>query len=119
MRVVVVCHHQVINGFRMLLEDRPQSEFESVLNEPMPNCCIFWYSRRDAEGKVYSQMHTAKKITVSLTGKEAQIQEFHIGTRMYTNAELLEQIQDLPQLVNNDGVVAEVPAKSAQSRSKL
>lgn len=119
MRVIVVCHHQVINAFRILLEDRAQWEFESVLDEPMPNCCIFWYSRRDAEGVVQSQLCTAKKITVGLEGKETQIEEFPIQRRSYTNADLLDQVQYLPQLVNNDGVVTERPTTSAGLRSKL
>lgn len=105
MRVIVVCHHQVISAFRLLLEDRPQKEFEAVLDEPMPNCCIFWYTRRDGSGMVHSQICAGKKIVVGIAGAETVVEDFEIKQRLYTNQELLQQIQHVPQLVNNSGVI--------------
>ena len=51
MSAVVVCHYRTIHAFRILLEEIPQEEYSDLLKESMPNGCVWWYSRRDLEGK--------------------------------------------------------------------
>eukprot|EP01052_Picozoa_sp_SAG31_P034808 SAG31_NODE_4118_length_3565_cov_2.083670_2_plen_203_part_00 len=57
MRVVVVCHYRVIHAFRMLLEQIPQERVPQLLQERMPNCCVWWYSRRElGTGKTHPHL---------------------------------------------------------------
>lgn len=106
MRVVVVCHHQVMQAFRLLLEDRPQHEYEALLAQSLPNGCILWYSRRDASGEVRSRLAGGKLITVGLGGEESEVVAIDVRRQHFTNEQLLSQIEvDTPQLINNDGVV--------------
>lgn len=107
MRVVIVCHHQVMQAFRLLIEDKPQHEFESQLSQNLPNCCVLWYTRRDAQGDVRSRISGLKIVTVGVRGAETKVESVEVSRRMFTNEELLQQINaEVPQLVNNDGVAA-------------
>ena len=67
--VVVVCHYRTIHAFRILLEEIPQEETTALLKETMPNCCVWWYSRRDLDGsKVHWQISSVRRIAVQADG---------------------------------------------------
>ena len=42
--------YRTIHAFRILLEEIAQEDTPALLKEHMPNCCIWWYSRRDVSG---------------------------------------------------------------------
>ena len=69
LRVVVVCHYRTIHAFRILLEEIPQEEYSALLRESMPNCAIWWYSRRDLDGaRVHWQVSSVRRIAVQPDG---------------------------------------------------
>ena len=116
--VVVVCHYRTIHAFRILLEEIPQESYSDLLAETMPNCCVWWYSRRDLEGeKVHWQVASVKRIAVGEDGS-AEIIAKPVTRKIFSNAALLQQIASTPQVVNNgaDGkgaVVASGASKPA------
>jgi broad specificity phosphatase PhoE len=105
MRTVVVCHYRTIHAFRFLLENTPQCEFSNMLSEKMPNCCIWWYSRRDEVGRVRSHYHTLKRIEVKPDGT-ADILVIPLKQKSYNNDQLLKEVDLVPQVLNNCGVVS-------------
>eukprot|EP00316_Scyphosphaera_apsteinii_P009306 CAMPEP_0119315736 /NCGR_PEP_ID=MMETSP1333-20130426/36934_1 /TAXON_ID=418940 /ORGANISM="Scyphosphaera apsteinii, Strain RCC1455" /LENGTH=239 /DNA_ID=CAMNT_0007321181 /DNA_START=27 /DNA_END=743 /DNA_ORIENTATION=+ len=69
LRVIVVCHYRTIHAFRILLEDIPQEDYTSLLKESMPNCCLWWYSRRDLDGsQVHWQIASMRRIALKEDG---------------------------------------------------
>jgi len=101
MSVVVVCHYRTIHAFRILLEEIPQEETADLLKETMPNCCIWWYSRRDLENAhVHGQVASVKRIAVQPDGS-AEIMAMPVKRKIFTNAALKQQIASVPQVVNN------------------
>ena len=99
--VVVVCHYRTIHAFRILLEEIPQEQYADLLKETMPNCCIWWYSRRDLEGgQVHWQVASVKRIAVQ-RGWHAEIIAKPITRKIFSNATLLQQIAPISQVVNN------------------
>lgn len=103
MKAIVVCHYRTIHAFRFLLESTPQSEYTAMLAENMPNCCIWHYSRRDRDGHVRSQLCTLRRIEVKPDGT-AEIIDIPIAPRSFTNQQLLDDVQKVPQVLNNGGV---------------
>merc|ERR1711964_356540 len=93
MSCIVVAHHQVINAFRLLLESRTQRDFEDVLKAPMPNCAMFWYQRRTAEGRLTTRVETCKKIVVIGDGARATEESYTISRRMLSNEELFTEVR--------------------------
>lgn len=104
MKAIVVCHYRTIHAFRMLLESTPQSEYGDLLGGTMPNCCIWWYSRRDGNDVLHSSFCSLKRIEVKLDGT-AEIIDIPIQQKSFSNEQLLEMVQKVPQVINNDGVV--------------
>lgn len=100
MRCVVVCHYRTIHAFRFLLENIPQDEFPEVLGQEMPNCCIWWYSRRDANGKVGSVIASIKRIAVQPDGS-AEVVDIPLSKGTFSNDELLAECLKVPQVLNN------------------
>ena len=99
--VVVVCHYRTIHAFRILLEEIPQEDYADLLKETMPNCCIWWYSRRDLEGaQVHWQVASVKRIAVQPDGS-ADIVSRPVTRKIFSNAALKQQIASIPQIVNN------------------
>mmetsp|Transcript_14068 Transcript_14068/g.27213 ORF Transcript_14068/g.27213 Transcript_14068/m.27213 type:complete len:337 (+) Transcript_14068:2-1012(+) len=104
MRVVVVCHYRTIHAFRLLLEDTRQENYEKLLADHMPNCCIWWYSRRDEDGRVRSHICTCKRIEVLPDGS-SNIITFPVKSSHSTDEELLAEVNKVKQVLNNGGVV--------------
>ena len=101
LRVVVVCHYRTIHAFRILLENIPQEEYGALLKETMPNCCIWWYSRRDlVNQQVHWQVASVRRIAVQEDGT-AEITANPIARKMFSNAALLQQVASIPQICNN------------------
>lgn len=104
MRTVIVCHYRTIHAFRFLLECIPQGDAPSLLSEKMPNCCIWWYSRRDSDGRVRAHITSCKRIEVRPDGT-VDIVNIPVTAKSFSNAELLKEVQQIPQVLNNCGVV--------------
>lgn len=100
LRAVVVCHYRTIHAFRMLIEDTKQGDYESLLGEKMPNCCIWWYSRRDDSGRVHLHFVSCKRIAVKPDGT-AEIISFPVRPGAMTNADLLTEVGKVSQVLNN------------------
>ena len=103
MSVVVVCHYRTIHAFRILLEEIAQEQYSELLKETMPNCCVWWYSRRDVDGsRVHWQVASVRRIAVQPDGS-AEVINKPVTRKMFSNAALLQQIASIPQVVNNGG----------------
>lgn len=105
MRVVVVCHYRTIHAFRMLLEDIPMERCPQLLQTKMPNCCVWWYSRRNLDtGETTPHLSSVRRIAVSrnkATGKQTvDEQKWPVHRITFTSAALLEQVAGFPQVVN-------------------
>merc|ERR1719282_234260 len=100
LRTVVVCHYRTIHAFRMLLEDTRQCDYEALLSEPMPNGAVWWYSRRDDNGRVHLHIVNCKCIIVKDDGT-AEITNFPVRPRPLTNEQLLEEVALVPQILSN------------------
>jgi len=92
-----VCHFRILNAFRILLEDR-HDDYEQICNEHLPNGAIVWYTRRDPGGCVHDRVYGGKVISVEQDGIAKEV-PFAVGQHIYTNEELLEQAQRVPQVV--------------------
>jgi len=123
LRVVVVCHYRTIHAFRILLEEIPQEDMPALLQETMPNCCMWWYSRRDLEqGRVHRQIASVKRIAVKPDGT-AEVIPRAVSRTIFTNDTLKQQVAHIPQVVNNgaDGkgcVVGEFAEPAAKKQKK-
>lgn len=75
MRVVVVTHYRAIHAFRILLEEIPQERTPDLLNEKMPNCCVWWYSRRGIPPSrhVHWQIASVRRIEVLPDGSTPDV----------------------------------------------
>ena len=101
MSVVVVCHYRTIHAFRILLEEIAQEQYSELLKESMPNCCVWWYSRRAVDGaRVHWQVASVRRIAVQPDGSAEELQ-WKVTRKTYSNAALLQQIASIPQVVNN------------------
>lgn len=101
LRVVVVCHFRTIHAFRILLEEVPQEDVRALLDEGMPNCCMWWYSRRDLDkGHVHWQIASLRRIAVKEDGT-AEIIKMPVKRTIFTNDSLKQQVARIPQVVNN------------------
>jgi len=101
MKVIVVCHYRTIHAFRLLVEDTSQAEYERLLSEKMPNCCIWWYSRRCEAGHIHSHIVQCKRIEVSADGSSAKVIAFPVNPKPFTNQMLLDEVARTHQVLNN------------------
>ena len=120
MSVVVVCHYRTIHAFRILLEEIAQEQYSELLKETMPNCCVWWYSRRDVDGsRVHWQVASVRRIAVQPDGS-AEVINKPVTRKMFSNAALLQQIASIPQVVNNGGDgTGEVVTRGASDESSV
>jgi NAD+ kinase len=95
MRVVIVCHGEVMRAFRVLLERMPQQDFRDLAlskekEHAVYNCEVFHYTRRDPEtGNVAEHANWVRRIRPN----ESPVWNtgwFEIKRPRYTNEELLE-----------------------------
>ena len=107
MKVLVVCHGNIMEGFRILLENLTQQRWMELNDSSDPrdkihNCQIFWYSRRNPNN---NHIHGSSKWVRSICPWNSEI-SYNSWERLerpnFSNEKLLERVQTIPQLVNND-----------------
>jgi len=107
LRVIVVCHGNIIEGFRLILEGLTQSNWITLRDSSDPhdkihNCQIFWYSRRDPHTRrMRSNIKYYKSICPWDLSKSSN-QWHSISPPVFSNDDLLARVNSIPQLVNND-----------------
>lgn len=105
-KVIIVCHGEVMWGFRVRLERMSQSRYceletsrDSV--HKIHNCQILHYTRRDPEsGKLANHLNWLRSICpwdISLSDNEWRL----IERPKYSNQDLLNDVQKYPQLIKN------------------
>jgi len=107
MKVLVVCHGNIMEGFRILLDQLTQHKWIQLRDSSDPrdkihNCQIFWYSRRNPNNL---HIHGSSKWVKSICpwNLELSYNEWERVERpKFTNDMLLDRVQSIPQLVNND-----------------
>jgi broad specificity phosphatase PhoE len=99
MRVVIVCHGEVMRAFRVLLERMPQQEFRDLAlskekEHAVFNCEVFQYTRRDPEtGNIAEHANWVRRIRPN----ESPVWNtgwFEIKRPRYTNEQLLEIVRE-------------------------
>jgi NAD+ kinase len=103
MRVVIVCHGEVMRAFRVLLERMPQQRFKEIaLNkngEGVHNCEILHYTRRDPEtGEVVPHANWMRRVRPT-TSPVWNTGWQKIERPRYSNEALLEIVEDTPAIL--------------------
>lgn len=104
MKVIMVCHGEVIRALRVLIERMPQQRFkETYLSKEsvdgIHNCEVLHYSRRNPEtGKVEDYIHWLRRVRPNAdpvwdTGWQP------IERQKYSNEELLKIVSETPSLL--------------------
>jgi len=107
MRVLVVCHGNIMEGFRILLERITQDKWIQLRDSKDPtdkihNCQIFWYSRRNPETR---HIHGSSKWIKSICPWNTKLSTNkweRIERPNFTNEDLMKRVNTIPQLVNTD-----------------
>ena len=105
LRVIVVCHGNIMEGFRILLEKLTQPKWIKLRDSSDPkdkihNCQIFWYSRRDPNtNRVRSNIKFLRSICPWDLSRSRNTWE-RIDQPSFTNKDLLDHVNTIPQLVN-------------------
>ena len=107
LRVLVVCHGNIMEGFRILLERLTQNQWINLRDSGDPkdkihNCQIFWYSRRNPETRY---IHGSIKWTKSICPWKTELSPNKwepLVRPHFTNEDLSSHVQSIAQLVNND-----------------
>jgi len=109
LRVIVVCHGNIMEGFRLLLEGITQFQWLKLKESKNPydhihNCQIFWYSRRAPTNyKVHYKVSYVKRICPWKPEKSKNEWE-RIDRPLFTAKDLLKVVHSIPQLVNNSPI---------------
>lgn len=107
LRVLVVCHGNIIEGFRLVLERMTQHHYieQSNSNDPkdrLHNCQVLWYSRRNPHtNKVESNLNWLRS-TVPWDPSLSTNVWTKIARPTFNSGQLLDRVKDVPQLVNNE-----------------
>jgi len=123
LRVLVVCHANVIKGFRALLEDATRTRFEGIIGWSIPNCHIRWYTRRERAGQIHKKHY--KVITLDMVDPESSTRsdgkckrtELVIHRQMFTTADLHKIARGVPQLLNTADHEAELTGTAASGKA--
>jgi hypothetical protein len=105
--VLIVCHGNVMEGFRLLLERMTQFHWLKLRDskssfDKIHNCQILWYSRRNPNsGHVHGQLSWLRSICPWDVTRSRNSWE-RLTRPTYANHQLLEVVHTIPQLVNND-----------------
>lgn len=113
LRVVVVCHANVIRGFRALLEDMKATHYDEIVDWKVPNCHIRWYTRREGKGHIH--IRPFKVLAIDMEGPQdmkrndsaAVLTEVLVHRPLLSAAELQLRAEKVPQLLNNKDAEAE------------
>jgi NAD+ kinase len=99
---IIVCHEEVVWGFRVLIEKIRQAEFaEKFQNKPDPedkmvNCQILHYSRRDPKtGKIYPFINWVRTVDPVGFTFETEWRAIYQKVARFTNEELLGLVEKI------------------------
>eukprot|EP01103_Thecamoeba_quadrilineata_P010007 TRINITY_DN2057_c0_g4_i2.p1 TRINITY_DN2057_c0_g4~~TRINITY_DN2057_c0_g4_i2.p1 ORF type:complete len:213 (-),score=22.11 TRINITY_DN2057_c0_g4_i2:45-683(-) len=109
-RVILVCHGDIMTAFRIRMERIGQHDYTEDMQGPKPtmnNCQIIHYSRRNPfTGNIHESVNWMRLVTRA-DGKDPDGVELEddgwkqIIRPDWTNEQLLETVNNIPQLVNN------------------
>lgn len=105
-RVIIVCHGEVMWGFRVRLERIAQEEYRVLDSSKDPrqkihNCQVLHYTRRDpATGALASYLNWMRSVCPWDTQRSSNDWQA-ISQRTYTNADLRAVVEKAPRLINN------------------
>jgi broad specificity phosphatase PhoE len=103
-KVLLVCHGNIMWGFRITLENIKQAEFLRMIQDPQEkihNCQILHYSRRNPyNGIVESDINWMRSIC-PWDEKPDHSSWHRIVRRTFNNTDLLGLVAHIPQAVNN------------------
>ncbi|ELR18230.1 phosphoglycerate mutase family protein [Acanthamoeba castellanii str. Neff] len=103
-KVLLVCHGNIMWGFRITLENIKQAEFLRMIQDPQEkihNCQILHYSRRNPyNGIVESDINWMRSIC-PWDEKPDHSTWHRIVRRTFNNTDLLGLVAHIPQAVNN------------------
>lgn len=105
-RVIIVCHGEVIEAFRIRLERLTEEKYKAHVNsedqkEKIYNGQIFHYTRRDpATGKLAPHANWVR--TIRPLDPDFPIDWREIKRPKYTNEDLLDIVNKIPRMANND-----------------
>eukprot|EP01094_Clydonella_sp_ATCC50884_P018419 TRINITY_DN3406_c1_g1_i1.p1 TRINITY_DN3406_c1_g1~~TRINITY_DN3406_c1_g1_i1.p1 ORF type:complete len:316 (-),score=96.65 TRINITY_DN3406_c1_g1_i1:602-1474(-) len=112
LRVLIVCHGNIMAGFRIRIEELTQEQYydmeERASNDPaekVQNGGILWYSRRNPNtGEVEPEFRWLRRVCPWKRSWTHGWERFNPA--LFTSEQLLQQVTDIPQLVFNDEDVA-------------
>lgn len=105
-KVIAVCHGNILSAFRVRLERMSQRRYQELQHSDDPrdrmyNGQILHYTRRDPETGEIAPYPTWFRSAVPWDSSLGRSEWDQIVRPVYTNAQLLEEVNKVPQLVNN------------------
>eukprot|EP01095_Lingulamoeba_sp_RSL-Kostka_P008511 TRINITY_DN2868_c0_g1_i1.p1 TRINITY_DN2868_c0_g1~~TRINITY_DN2868_c0_g1_i1.p1 ORF type:complete len:412 (+),score=146.55 TRINITY_DN2868_c0_g1_i1:41-1237(+) len=107
--VIVVCHGNIMEAFRLRLERMSQYQYRQYkadqANDPtkkIKNCEIFWYSRRNPNSLKIEDTIRFKWSKFIWPINQSSEGWKKISRISFNNKDLLDQITEIPQLVDNN-----------------
>lgn len=106
-RVIIVCHGEIMLAFRIRLERMSQGRYYELITSQDPfdrihNCQIFHYTRRSRLRHTFLNPHYKIFRSICPTDLTLSRNEWEeIQRKMYTNEELLAEVNAIPCLVND------------------
>lgn len=106
---LIVTHKDVMETFRILIENISQIEYrEAILNPPKKNklyyCSILHYTRKDPNTQEISPTYQWMRIITPWMGPRYTSNNFtEIGKRNYSNSDLMSEVSNSPQLFLDRG----------------
>lgn len=105
-RVIIVCHGEVIDAFRIRLERLTEEKYKALANsedqrDRVYNGQIFHYSRRDPEtGKLAPHANWVR--TIRLLDPSFPSEWRRIERPKYSNEDLFAIVRQMPRMINNE-----------------
>lgn len=124
LRVVVVCHGNIMKCFRVRLERMTQTMFsEWEAAEKVSNGQIMWYSRRDPNtGFVGDRMEWTTSVVPGAEGEEGRIKWRKVKRPAFTNDDMLSFVENTPPMIlGNEEMerhLAELKKKKAMEKKE-
>jgi len=117
-KVVLVCHGNIMCAFRIRLEKISQMVFHEALGRPkntIHNCQIIHYSRRNPfTGYIHHSFNWMRSVCPWNT--DLSVNEWReLQKQTWTNQELLEHVNSIPQLVNNRDIEIDQKAQDQET----
>lgn len=122
LRVIVVCHSQVIRAFTAMLEDLKSDSHDSLLDWDMGNCHIRWYTRRESIGVINSRIHKVTQydleepMSLKRTDAKSAVEEKKIERKLFSLEDLMKKAEQAPQILNSKDFYDEKPSLELMNR---